>query len=133
MTPPVLLTAATRIFAAASAGPSNGAMFPVESNAQPMVIGAPACCLARRSRGDRECCGGDNNEHDQACPRESIHAVSSLDAAHAATLRSLQQRSKLSRLGRSATLAVSILTCEIENLGAPWTSRTARRVILSRV
>src|SRR5688572_24440052 len=41
-TPPLALIWATRIFAAASAGPSNGAMFPLLSNAQPITIGAAA-------------------------------------------------------------------------------------------
>src|SRR5512135_1871079 len=39
LTPPFWLICATRIFAAASAGVSNGAMFPVLSYAQPIVIG----------------------------------------------------------------------------------------------
>ena len=41
-TPPRALTLETRIFAAARAGPSNGAMFPLLSNAQPITIGAAA-------------------------------------------------------------------------------------------
>src|SRR5437868_1174350 len=40
--PPFALICATRICAAASAGPSNGAIGPVESWAQPMTIGDPA-------------------------------------------------------------------------------------------
>ena len=58
MTPPFALIWLTRIFAAASAGPSNGAMFPLLSNAQPITIGA--CRVRLRSadagpdRGDRE-------------------------------------------------------------------------------
>src|SRR6266480_1718999 len=39
-TPPFALIWFTRNFAAANAGPSNGAMLPVPSNAQPMMIGA---------------------------------------------------------------------------------------------
>ena len=42
MTPPLALIWPTRTFAAASAGPSNGAMFPLLSNAQPITIGACA-------------------------------------------------------------------------------------------
>src|SRR3954468_13347601 len=38
-TPPRLLSCATRSFAAASAGPSNGAIAPLLSNAQPITIG----------------------------------------------------------------------------------------------
>src|SRR5690242_11473090 len=38
-TPPLALIWATRILAAASAGVSNGFMFPVLSKAQPIVIG----------------------------------------------------------------------------------------------
>jgi hypothetical protein len=41
-TPPFALICLTRICAAASAGPSNGAIGPVESCAQPMTIGVPA-------------------------------------------------------------------------------------------
>ena len=58
MTPPLALIRLTRTFAAASAGPSNGAMFPLLSNAQPITIGA--CAFVCRSadagsdRGDRE-------------------------------------------------------------------------------
>src|SRR5262245_23653384 len=47
-TPPALLIWATRMFAAASAGPSNGAMLPLLSNAQPMVI-ADGLALAFRA------------------------------------------------------------------------------------
>src|SRR5262249_39510109 len=39
LTPPLLLISFTRICAAASAGPSNGAMEPLVSYAQPIVIG----------------------------------------------------------------------------------------------
>src|SRR3954451_1062577 len=39
VTPPLALIWATRILAAASAGVSNGFMFPVLSKAQPIVIG----------------------------------------------------------------------------------------------
>src|SRR4051794_11314125 len=39
VTPPLALICATRILAAASAGVSNGFMFPVLSKAQPIVIG----------------------------------------------------------------------------------------------
>ncbi len=39
LTPLLLLICLTRICAAASAGPSNGAMAPFESNAQPITIG----------------------------------------------------------------------------------------------
>src|SRR5438874_5870310 len=45
-TPPLASSCATRIFAAASAGPSNGAMAPFASNAQPMTIGLPAVVRA---------------------------------------------------------------------------------------
>jgi hypothetical protein len=38
-TPPSSFSWSTRMFAAASAGPSNGAMFPLPSNAQPITIG----------------------------------------------------------------------------------------------
>src|SRR5579862_4307987 len=41
-TPPFALICATRICAAANAGPSNGAIGPVESCAQPITIGEPA-------------------------------------------------------------------------------------------
>src|SRR6266487_6197401 len=43
LTPPFAFTWATRSWAAASAGPSNGAIAPLPSNAQPMMIGAFAC------------------------------------------------------------------------------------------
>src|SRR5581483_663173 len=46
LTPPFALICATRIFAAASAGPSNGAIAPFASNAQPMTIGLPAVVRA---------------------------------------------------------------------------------------
>src|SRR6266404_3768827 len=46
LTPPFALICATRICAAASAGPSNGAIGPVESCAQPITIGVPACMRA---------------------------------------------------------------------------------------
>src|SRR5438067_8976811 len=46
LTPPFALICATRICAAASAGPSNGAIGPVESCAHPMTIGEPACVRA---------------------------------------------------------------------------------------
>src|SRR6187397_409505 len=42
LTPPRALTCPTRTFAAASAGLSNGAMAPFESNAQPITIGLAA-------------------------------------------------------------------------------------------
>ena len=42
LTPPLALTCSTRSWAAASAGPSNGAIAPFESNAQPITIGLPA-------------------------------------------------------------------------------------------
>ena len=42
MTPPFALIWPMRTFAAASAGPSNGAMFPLLSNAQPITIGDAA-------------------------------------------------------------------------------------------
>ena len=42
LTPPFAFTWLTRILAAASAGLSNGAMFPLLSNAQPITIGACA-------------------------------------------------------------------------------------------
>jgi hypothetical protein len=45
LTPPFALICFTRICAAASAGPSNGAIDPLVSNAQPMVIGV-ACGAA---------------------------------------------------------------------------------------
>src|SRR5438270_281064 len=45
-TPPFASSCATRIFAAASAGPSKGAMAPFASNAQPMTIGLPAVVRA---------------------------------------------------------------------------------------
>src|SRR5215213_7996589 len=53
-TPPSWLSWSTRILAAASAGPSKGAIWPDESNAQPIVIGplsseaavVPACVSA---------------------------------------------------------------------------------------
>src|SRR5947209_3154041 len=45
-TPPFASICATRIFAAASAGPSNGAIAPFASNAQPMTIGLPAVVRA---------------------------------------------------------------------------------------
>ena len=42
-----------RTFAAASAGPSNGAMFPLLSNAQPITIGDAAfVCGAAQPRAD---------------------------------------------------------------------------------
>jgi hypothetical protein len=45
-TPPSLLIWSTRICAAASAGPSKGAIWPDESNAQPIVIGPSAVVSA---------------------------------------------------------------------------------------
>ena len=42
VTPPLALIWLMRTFAAASAGPSNGAMLPLLSNAQPITIGAGA-------------------------------------------------------------------------------------------
>ena len=42
LTPPAALTCLTRSSAAARAGPSNGAIAPFESYAQPIVIGEPA-------------------------------------------------------------------------------------------
>ena len=45
-TPPLALTWLTCSFAAASAGPSNGAMAPLPSNAQPIVIGVAAVVRA---------------------------------------------------------------------------------------
>ena len=42
-TPPSPLISSARIFAAASAGPSNGAIWPLESYAQPIVIGPDSC------------------------------------------------------------------------------------------
>src|SRR5438874_2000361 len=42
LTPPLALTCATRSLAAASAGPSNGAIAPLLSKAQPITIGLPA-------------------------------------------------------------------------------------------
>ena len=45
LTPPFALTWATRSCAAASAGLSNGAIAPLLSNAQPMMIGAFACAV----------------------------------------------------------------------------------------
>jgi hypothetical protein len=42
LTPPFALTCLTRICAAASAGPSNGAMAPLPSYAHPITIGALA-------------------------------------------------------------------------------------------
>src|SRR5690242_7069253 len=42
LTPPLALICATRICAAASARPSNGAIGPVESSAQPTTSGVPA-------------------------------------------------------------------------------------------
>ena len=57
MTPPFAFTCLTRSWAAASAGPSNGAIAPLLSNAQPIVIGdAPARRRARR---------GGRREHDE--------------------------------------------------------------------
>ena len=45
-TPPLALTWLTRSFAAASAGPSNGAIAPLPSNAQPITIGEAAVVRA---------------------------------------------------------------------------------------
>ena len=64
MTPPFAFTAFTRSWAAASAGPSNGAMPPLLSNAQPITIGfaaadavpatsATAATAAARSASER--------------------------------------------------------------------------------
>ena len=55
MTPPFAFTAFTRIWAAASAGPSNGAMPPLLSKAQPITIGFAAADAVPR----HECHGGD--------------------------------------------------------------------------
>src|SRR2546423_7046986 len=46
-TPPLALICLTRIFAAASAGSSNGAIWPFESKAQPITIGFVASVAAR--------------------------------------------------------------------------------------
>ena len=46
LTPPFALTCLTRICAAASAGPSNGAMAPFPSNAQPITIDCSAAAGA---------------------------------------------------------------------------------------
>src|SRR3954470_5703105 len=47
LTPPFAFTVLTRSCAAASAGPSNGAIAPLLSNAQPIVIGAAAADCVR--------------------------------------------------------------------------------------
>ena len=63
LTPPRALTWPTRTFAAASAGLSNGAIAPFESNAQPITIGL--ACRGRRRRDDDRNRGDRRERHEQ--------------------------------------------------------------------
>ncbi len=64
LTPPFAFHCLTRIWAAASAGPSNGAIAPFESKAHPITIGLPAAGCGARNHGDNR---GDHR--DERCER----------------------------------------------------------------